>query len=185
LHEAAVMEWPEVVWTEARQVTSLQGSPRREGDDQSPARFFQILREAGEDVDAARFLASALPRLRAVEWLRAVILRLAPQADVPTLAALDAWLRDPTDALRRAAFDTALPLPPDDPAKICATAAFFSGGSLGPVDTPSLPPPKTGTGQLAAAGILHCVYSAADPAAALAEVLDLGSVIASRPREPS
>jgi len=180
-----VMEWPEVVWTEAWQVTNLQGEPRRDGDDQPPARFFQMLRTAGEDVEAARFLASALPRLRAVEWLRAVIARLAPDADASTLAALDAWLRDPSDALRRAAFDTALPLPPESPAKICATAVFFSGGSLGPEDTPSLPPPKTGTGQLAAAGILHCVYSATDPPLALAEALALGSEIATRIRKHS
>jgi hypothetical protein len=179
------MEWPEVVWTEAWQVTKLQGEPRREGDDQPPARFFEMLRNSGEDVEAAHFLASALPRLRAIEWLRGVIARLAPDANASTLAAVDAWLREPSDALRRAAFDTALPLPPEDPAKICATAVFFSGGSLGPEDAQSLPPPKTGTGQLAAAGILHCVFSTAGPPVALAKALDLGSAIATRTRKPS
>ncbi|MFD1951492.1 DUF6931 family protein [Sphingomonas arantia] len=175
------MDWTEVVWTEAWQVTGLQGWPRRHGDEASPAHFFQALRDAGEDVDAVRFLASALPRFRSVEWLRAVIARLAPDADAPTLALIDAWLREPTDRTRRDAFETSLPLAAEDPAKICAAALLFSGGSLAPLAAPSIPPPKTGTGQLVAGGVLHCAYATATPDVALSVALDLGVSIAVKP----
>jgi hypothetical protein len=177
--------WKEVVWTEAWQVTGPLERPRADGDDAPPELYFAALRHAGEDVDAARFLASALPRFRAVQWLRQTIALLAMDADASTLAVVDEWLREPTDALRRQAFDVALPLFPDDPAKICATALLLSGGSLAPAGAPSLPPPKTGTGQIAAAGILQCAFASADPAMALGQALDLGDAIAATPGDIS
>lgn len=176
--------WEGVVWTEAWQVTAPQDWPREPGDTAAPDAFFATLRAAGRGIDAARFLAHALPRMGAIGWLRATIAAEAPAADRASLAAIDAWLRAPDDAGRRAAFDCALPLPAEDPAKLCAAAVMFSGGSLAPDALPATPAPKHAAAQFVAAGVLLCTAAAIDPAAALDRALDAGAARAIPARRP-
>jgi hypothetical protein len=179
------MDWNTIIWTEARQVTAFLNWPRVEGDAATPAEFFAELRRAGRDADAVNFLALALPRFAAVQWLRAVMTHHLPAADASTLAKVDDWLRQPADALRRDIFASALALPADETGGnsvaamvLCASAIFFSGGSIAPESIAASPAPKQATGQFVGAGILLCVSSAKDQEAALDEALRIGNALA-------
>jgi hypothetical protein len=185
-----IVDWKQIIWTEARQVTVFLDWPRMPGDDASPAQFFAELRQAGRDVEATKFLALALPRLSAVRWLRTVMKRQLPDADTPLLAYVDAWLQAPSDALRREVFEAAHALSPDQAGTnegatmlLCASAVFFSGGSLSPSDQSASPAPKQATGQFAAAGILLCTSDAEYPDAALDHALGTGVAFATHSTE--
>ncbi|WP_442678870.1 DUF6931 family protein [Sphingomonas sp. ASY06-1R] len=184
------MDWKEIIWTEARQVTVFLDWPRMPGDDAAPAQFFVELRRAGREVDATKFLALALPRLSAVRWLRAVMKRQLPDANTPLLASVDAWLRAPSDALRREVLEAAHALSPEEAGTnegatmlLCASAIFFSGGSLAPSNQPASPASKQATGQFVAAGILLCTSDAEDPDVALDQALGDGVTFATHSME--
>jgi hypothetical protein len=110
----------------------------------TPRDFMRLLVEREHFPDAVRFLAHALPRREGIWWAW-VCARGAsgegPPAEVK--AALDAterWVTHPTDENRRAAFAAAETATLATPAGCAALAVFFSGGSLGPADTPAVPP---------------------------------------------
>ncbi|CAH2602729.1 conserved protein of unknown function [Rhodovastum atsumiense] len=70
-----------------------------------PARLLEHLMEAGRLDDALRFLAHALPGREAMWWGCMCATATLPAPDLPaeraTLAAVEAWVRQPADERRR------------------------------------------------------------------------------------
>jgi hypothetical protein len=176
------MDWPLTVWSAAHQVNALNGGGETPEDQLAPARFFRMLRTQACEAEAALFLAQALPRYEAVLWADGVIGEIAPTlppAHQPAIAAVRAWLADPSEANRRAAGEQAGPTDPPAAATLCALAAFHTGGSVAPPDQPAVPPPRGATGRFAGAAVIVAAALSDDPAAALRRALDDGERIAS------
>jgi len=95
-------------------------------------------------VDAVRCLAYALPRPQAIAWACQVAARsMGKQAVDGERAALDAataWLREPGEEHRRAAFAAAQAAEFTTPAGLAALAVFWSGGSIAPPEIQEVPP---------------------------------------------
>jgi hypothetical protein len=111
-----------------------------DGEITSP-EFFERLMELDCLADARRVLAHALPKRRALWWgvLAAWdVHRQTPQAELPSvLAAVTAFIHEPTEDRRRACDEWRKRAPKNSIAGCLATAAFFSAGS---VSLPGLPP---------------------------------------------
>ena len=86
-------------------------------------------------VDMLRLISVALPPRERTWWACLAgrdVLGPSPEKVPPTLAAAENWVRKPTDAAKaavRAALDT---VEVDDDTALCATAAIFADGTLGP-----------------------------------------------------
>ena len=123
----------------------------------SVPRAFVALESAGFLLEAAKVLAHALPKRQAVWWACMCALHTAPPdlADIHRKArdAAEAWVRQQTDAARRAAMKLAEQTAFDTPEVWAAVAAFWSGDSLSPENDPILPPPPHLAG-LAVAGAI-------------------------------
>jgi hypothetical protein len=112
--------------------------------EQSPLEFVQVLLEKKLHRDAAAFLAYGLPK-RAAVWWACRCIRLAwgdalPPTEALALDAAELWLRDPSDANRRAAMAQAKALRCQTAASWAAVGAFWSEGSLAPPQAPVVPP---------------------------------------------
>lgn len=114
------------------------------------------LEQAGLLIEATRLVAHALPPREAVWWACACARHTAPfgdnraaEAKVRELA--EEWVRRQTDAQRRAAMQAAEAAGMRGAEDWAAVAAFWSGDSMTPIDTPKVPPQPHFTG-LAVAG---------------------------------
>ncbi len=102
----------------------------------TPREFFDALRvHPPLAEDAIRFLAAALPKREAVWWalgcVRSAFPKPVPQA-ARAIAAADAWVKEPTEANRRACGEAASAADYGTAPGCLAAAAFLSGGSLAP-----------------------------------------------------
>lgn len=127
-------------------------------DDLTPAQFLELLIENEQYIDATRFLAHALPKREAV-WWACLCTRSSlgehPRPDVlAALKAAEQWVYEPTDENRRATMSAAEASGFEAPASWAAVAAFWSGDSLSPPDTPPVPPPENLTGNTVASAIM-------------------------------
>lgn len=126
-----------------------------------PRQYVQALLDGKLYPDAVRFLAHALPKREGIWWAWVCARRASTEAPAPhDAAALDAterWITQPTDENRRAAMRAAEAVGLATPAGCTALAAFVSGGSLGPANTPPVPPGEF----LTAKAITGAVVSAA------------------------
>jgi hypothetical protein len=128
--------------------------------------FLEGLSGDGLHEPAIAFLAQALPSRQAVGWAwvcaREVTGEDAPAEVEACLEATRAWIQDPTDELRRAAFDAADVAGMDTPAGAAGLAAFFSGDSLAPPDSDPAPPPEGLVGRTVA-GCIHISAACGEP----------------------
>ncbi len=128
---------------------------------QTPDRLLAALVAAGCDADAARFLAFALPKRESVWWaclcVRATLPEPADAAEEAALAAAEAWVYQPGEESRRAAMAAAEAAGLSAPASWCGMAAFWSGGSMAPVEAPVVPPGESLTGRAVAGAVLLSV----------------------------
>lgn len=126
----------------------------------SVPQFLQLLIAAGHLPDAVKFLAQALPKPQAISWAL-LCLRQLQAVETPeqekALSACDAWLKEPDDERRRAAFAAAEIAGFDNPAGCAALAVFLSGGSLGPPNVQAVPPAEYLTGRTVGNAILMAV----------------------------
>jgi hypothetical protein len=175
------VSWPRTIWAQARQINALLHWPEMPGDDVPPDRFFAWLRSEGKTGEATLFLGQALPRFEAVLWAAEVSAPFATPADTDAMAAVRAWLANPTEAHRRAAGAAALHGPPATAATLTASAIFHSGGSIAPPDQPPAAPPRDVAGRLAAIAVLTAVATAGRDA--LDHALDQGAALARRDTE--
>jgi hypothetical protein len=112
----------------------------------APRPYLDLLIERGLHTDAVRFLAYALPKREAIWWACLCAAKVAgtepPPAAAAALEAARAWVIDPKDEQRRAAFPAAEAAEIGTPAGCAAAATFFSGGSIAPPNLPEVAPPE-------------------------------------------
>jgi hypothetical protein len=175
--------WTKVKWTEAAQIAEQLDWPddARAGSGVPPGAYFAQLRAQGRDREAAQYLGQALGRFEAVVWATRVVRENASGGETPdaALTAAIQWIRNPSEANRRAAFDAADKARRENPARLAALAAFFSGGSISPDGQPPVPAPRDTAGRMAAGAVLMSAVQSKDRAAALDAALDQGDAIAS------
>jgi hypothetical protein len=126
--------------------------------DSRPADFLNILQAAGQYTDAIRFLAHALPKREAV-WWACVCARQALEGEERSQAGqalerAEQWVREPNEANRRLTNPAAEAAGFETPAGWAAVAAFWSGGSLTPPDSPAVAPAEDLTAKAVAGGVL-------------------------------
>ncbi|RYD65277.1 MAG: hypothetical protein EOP58_07885 [Sphingomonadales bacterium] len=176
--------WTKVRWTQARQVTRLLGMRDADAPAEgiTPVAHFDTLRARGHRGDAVSFLGQSLPRFEGVIWAADMVATLRgddiPPASVAVMAAIRAWIDDPSDANRRAAYAAGEQAEEDSPERLLGIAVWLSGGSLAPADLQPVNPPPESCGRLVAAAVLAAVYGSPDPDAALDRVLTAGEAIA-------
>jgi hypothetical protein len=173
--------WPRTIWSEARQINRLNGWPEMVDDQLAPAAYFQALRAADRDQEAALFLAQALPRYEAVLWAARVIDGIpeaCPLPLAPAMTAIRTWLGDANDANRRSAGDAAGPTDPPAAATLCALAVFHAGGSIAPPGRQTAEPPRGLTGRFAGTAVITATCLTTDPRQQLRHALEKGEEIA-------
>jgi hypothetical protein len=158
--------------------------------DASVPQFLQTLISAGHLLDAVKFLAQALPKPQAISWACQCLRQLqavATPAHEQALAACDAWLKQPDDERRRAAFTAAEKAGLDTPAGCAALAVFFSGGSLAPPNVQAVPPADYLTGRTVGNAIVLAVVSREPHKAAekFRHCLSLGQPLLAQPPHAS
>lgn len=168
--------WHGSVWTEAGQVRSLLGWPGGGDDPLAPDECFARLRARRRGADAVCFLAVAMPRYEAVLWAVRSVYDLVCQPDANALAAVTAWLQDPSEARRRDAEAIARAMRTPTPERLCAWAAFLAGGSVAPKGSAPFLAPRDATGRFAAAAVILAAVPHGD--AGLDAVLDAGARMA-------
>jgi hypothetical protein len=151
---------------------------------QSPAQYLKELASKGHLPDAIQVLAFALPKREAVGWaFQCAREAYGPKPEPKLAAALEAarrWVTDPTEEKRRQAKPAADEAGYGAPAGLCAAAAFWSGGSLGPADQKPIPPDEKLTakgvgGAVLLAGMMGDAAQAMDR---LRRFLELGLEVA-------
>jgi hypothetical protein len=142
--------------------------------------------EAGNFLlEAARLVAHALPKREAVWWACMCALHTAPtdlpEADRLAREAAELWVRQQTDATRRAAMERAQAVEFGSPEAWSAVAAFWSGDSMAPEGLPAVPPAPHLTGTAVAGSIALAAVrgDVSRRAARLRRFLDSGRNIAS------
>ncbi|MEW4489232.1 FHA domain-containing protein [Thalassoglobus sp. JC818] len=111
--------------------------------DETPESFATRLVETEEANHCVTFMAYALPKRAAVWWLTKCIEEVESihgEEDQKLLEHVQKWVLDPSDELRRHGMQQAELLEMSTPASWAAVGAFWSGGSMGPVDTPVVEP---------------------------------------------
>jgi hypothetical protein len=123
-----------------------------------PQSYVELLMRNGEFADAVRFLAYALPKREAVWWAWFCARRASgsnPPPDVrASLSATEKWIVQPNDENRRGAMKAAERATFGTAAGCAGLGAFFSGGSVGPPDTPPTPPGEFMTAKAVAGAII-------------------------------
>ncbi|AMV28387.1 hypothetical protein VT84_28545 [Gemmata sp. SH-PL17] len=124
----------------------------------TPRQFFDVLAAQPELAeDAIRFLAAALPKRESVWWalgcVRAAFPKPVPEV-TRAIATADAWVKEPTEANRRACGDAASAANYGTAPGCLAASAFWSGGSLAPPHLAVVPPRDDLTATAVAAAIL-------------------------------
>jgi len=161
----------------------------------SPAQFLNQLIAAKKFEEAIQFFAFALPPREAVWWTcivsRTLFIESTPQPLIDAVEAAEAWVRKPTDELRRAAMARAQATDFRSPATWAAVAAFWSGGSLAPADLPEVPAPPHVMG-VAVAGAITLAAVQTEPLRAtqkreqyLASAIDIANGGNGRVKPPS
>ena len=151
---------------EVRVLAAAGGFPLPAGGELTPPQFLNRLL-AGKDLDnAVKFMAFALPHREAVWWAcgcaRMELNGTEPEPVLAALQAAETWVRYPTDPNRRAALTRAQATDFRSPAAWAAMAAFWSGGSMSPVDQPEVPAPAHLRG-VAVAGAVGLAAVQSDP----------------------
>lgn len=139
---------------------------------ESPATYAIRLSRSCDQNECLTFLAYALPKRCAVWWLTQSIRAsesFKSDSDARMLELAENWVRKPTDEARRQAMQLAEALEMASPAAWAGVSAFWSHGSMGPPDAPTVPPPDDLTGKAVIGGaILASVFK--NPEKALNDV---------------
>jgi hypothetical protein len=115
------------------------------------------LAAGGQGMEAARVLAHALPKREAVWWACMCAIHTADakvaDTDRKTRELAETWVRQPTAELARAAMEEAKRSGFQSPEAWTGVAAFWSGESLTPPNTPAVAPPPHLTGVAVAGAV--------------------------------
>ena len=126
--------------------------------DISPPSFLGSLIDRSLYPDAVKFLARALPPREATWWayvcVRSILDCDTSQSVMAAMSTVERWVYEKTEEGRRAAYVAAQVTNFNHPASWVAMAAFWSGGSMSPVDAPVVPPARNLSGKAAAGAIM-------------------------------
>lgn len=153
--------------------------------DDGPSALAALL-DGGHPVGAIGLLAHALPKREGVFWAftcaRGATGDDAPEATQRALEVTRAWIAEPTDTNRRAAFAAAQEADLSTPAGCVGAAAFFCGDSLGPPDQPAVPPEEFMAAKAIAATVTISALANEpdDPAARFRALVEQGLVVAGK-----
>jgi hypothetical protein len=124
---------------------------------QDIAVIIQALAHAGFAIEATRVFAHALPKREAVWWACMCATHTSPadiaERDRKARELSEAWVRQQSDEIRRAAMEEAKRAGFQSPEAWAAVAAFWSGDSLTPLSTPPVAPPAHLTGVAVAGAV--------------------------------
>ncbi|MBN81509.1 MAG: hypothetical protein CMJ70_15350 [Planctomycetaceae bacterium] len=132
-----------------------------------PADYLAALEAAGHLTAALRILAHWLPKPESVKWSCQCVRQhfgdtiSGFQADA--LAAAEQWTTTPDEKSRRDAELVADGFPQPDCFSFPCLAAFWSDGSMAPVDSPEVPPPDHLTGKAVCATLLDAAGKTIPP----------------------
>jgi hypothetical protein len=119
--------------------------------------IIQALAQAGFPIEATRVFAHALPKREAVWWACMCATHTSPadipEADRKARELSEVWVRQQSDEVRRAAMEEAKRAGFQSPEAWAAVAAFWSGDSLTPLNTPPVAPPVHLTGVAVAGAV--------------------------------
>jgi len=146
-------------------------------------QFLERISAAQLEVDAIRVLAAGLPKPESVWWGVLCVKQLMPKpwrvVCESALVSAEKWVKEPTDANRRAAGSAAEKAGWDTPTGCLAGAAWLSGGSLSPPNLPTVMPREDLTGRTVAGVLLMLLALDAKQADAMrTSILQLGQQIA-------
>jgi hypothetical protein len=123
-----------------------------------PQAFLDLLIRNKEFADAVRFLAHALPKREAIWWAWFCARRASGPDAAPeiktALSATEKWIVQPNEENRRGAMTAAEQATFGTPAGCAGLGVFFSGGSVGPPDTPANPPGEFMTAKAVAGAVM-------------------------------
>lgn len=113
--------------------------------DMRPEAYLDRLQEEALWPEAIAIMTRALPLREAIGWASLCDRSTTPQDDDPRhaalLAAVEHYIREPTDERGRAALERAQSEPDGSAGQMLATAAGFSGGTIQVGDNPPVPIP--------------------------------------------
>lgn len=136
--------------------------------EETPANFALRLSDLDEPNHCVTFLAYALEKRAAVWWLTRCIEEvecLLDDNDREMLRLAEAWVVEPTDAHRRQAMEHAEMMEMSTPACWAGVGAFWSSGSMAPVDSPTVEPKDNLAGKALSGGaIMASVFHAPENA---------------------
>lgn len=144
--------------------------------DRNARSYLDALLSQGAAADVLHCLSQALPKQYSLAWVCECLKRAAragasfTETDRAGLALAEAWLAEPSDANRA---DAALFAQRDGFKSVggwVAAAAGWMGGSLGPSDQPTVPPPDHLPGEAAVAALLS--LAARSPGTQKQQLLD-------------
>jgi hypothetical protein len=126
--------------------------------DEDTLQFVDRLTSTQKFADAVKVLANALTKSAAIAWAYACV-RDCFNGEISdrqkqTLLAVETWLRDPSEANRRACFKAAEVAGFNTAAGCLAMAAFGTSGSLGPENVPAVPPPEGFAAHMASGAVM-------------------------------
>jgi hypothetical protein len=132
-----------------------QSIPLTPEDGETCVEFLQRLQRLPEGTAEIEFLSFALPKRSAVWWMIVCARTLTEllEEEVSVLELGEKWVLEPSDAGRRAVFSASQEEDPGRVAHWVGSAAYFSGGSIAPPNSPMVAPSDRVTGQCVLAGI--------------------------------
>lgn len=166
-------EWRSIHLTQARQVAALMGVTQELPPPEVSLRARYEELKASDPAQALTFIAHAMPRFEAILWAATIVAQgPAPsRAQLTVRSAIHHWAEMQDDAARRAAHDSAQSLSRDLPERSLASAIFYSGGSIAPLDAaPVLPVPGLAN-RLAAIAVIQAAYRSGDAPGLIAHAL--------------
>jgi hypothetical protein len=126
--------------------------------DHKPAQFFALLGRRELFRDAVRFAAHYLPKRQAIWWGCLCAWELfrpqTPPAEESAFRTVVDWVREPSEAHRRAALSAAQTAGTRTLSRPLAMAVFSAEGSLSPPDCPIVEPDENQTALFVAAAVI-------------------------------
>jgi hypothetical protein len=151
-------------------------------DGETPRELFEKLIASDAGALALQFLTNALPKREAVWALVSAIETLSGESLSPkeqtALEVTRTWVTEPTEEHRRQAEVQANLLKQKNPAGFAAQAAFWSEGSMGPVDGPDIPVMESQCATMVSSGALKLALQQDDYHAALQQLLEHWTAVA-------
>lgn len=148
------------VSTEVAAIAPIEDDTRKlASPDRGTPEFASLLANQEKFMDAIRILAFAMGKLTAIEWSLQCV-RMAggdglSKLDAAALDSVQAWLQEPGEDRRRAAYAASQAAEHSTAASWVAMAVFWSEGSMGPPPpAPVVPPGPTQCAHAAVGAIL-------------------------------